>query len=332
MLINVGIDVGKESLDLCVLLDKTTGKVKSKKFKNKKEGYISAVEWLNKTTGYTPETMLVTIEATGVYHEGITYYLYSQGFQMFISNPGKAKKFAQSLGIIHNTDKSDAAMLAKYGSIQLDDISLWIPEDDDTCAIKTLIRRLNALEKAKLRESNRLEASLISDAAKRVIQSTRYLISILDSEINDIQNEIDLLISSNDAMNKTRELLLSVPGIGTVMARELVYLFSAKRFKSAKQVAAYVGLIPRLNELGVFKGRSSLSKSGPSRIRSKIFLATVCACTHNPDIKAQKDRLIYAGKTKMQALGAAMRKLIQICFGVIKNQTRYQPQIALIQY
>ena len=98
------------------------------------------------------------------------------------------------------------------------------------------------------------------------------------------------------------------------------------------QVAAYVGLIPRLNESGVFKGRSSLSKSGPSRIRSKIFLATVCACTHNPDIKAQKDRLIYAGKTKMQASGAAMRKLIQICFGVIKNQTRYQPQIALIQY
>jgi transposase len=58
---------------LCVLLDKTTGKVKSKKFKNKKEGYMSAVEWLNKTTGYTPETILVTIEAAGVYHEGIAY-------------------------------------------------------------------------------------------------------------------------------------------------------------------------------------------------------------------------------------------------------------------
>jgi transposase len=251
---------------------------------------------------------------------------------MFISNPGKAKKLAQSLGIIHKTDKWDAAMLEKCGSIQLDDIALWNPEDDGTRAIKTLIRRLNALEKDKLRESNRLEASLISDADKRVIQSTRYLISILDSEINDIQNEIDLLISSNDAMNKNRELLLSVPGIGTVMARELVYLFSAKRFKSAKQVAAYVGLIPRLNEAGVFKGRSSLSKSGPSRIRSKIFLATVCACTHNPDINAQKDRLIYTGKTKMQELGAAMRTLVQICFGAIKNKTRYQPQIVLTQY
>ncbi|MCZ6803053.1 MAG: IS110 family transposase, partial [Proteobacteria bacterium] len=48
---------------------------------------------------------------------------------------------------------------------------------------------------------------------------------------------------------------------------------------------------------------------------------------HNPDIKAQRKRLLKAGKTRMQALGAAMRKLIQICFGVVKNQTEYQPQI-----
>lgn len=330
MLINVGIDVGKESLDLCILLDKTTGKVKSRKFKNKKEGFDSAFEWIIKTTCNSPEEMLITMEATGVYHEGVAYFLYAKGFQVFLSNPGKAKKFAQSLGLVHKTDKSDATMLAKYGSTQLDNVALWIPEDDDVRAIKTLIRRLNALEKDKLRENNRLEASVISDAAERVIKSTVYLISVLDSEITDIQNEIDKLISSNPEMNKNRELLLSVIGIGKVMARELVYLFSAKKFTSAKQVAAYVGLIPRLNESGAFKGRSSLSKSGPSRIRAKIFLAAVCAGTHNPDIKAQKIRLKNAGKTNMQALGAAMRKLIQICFGVIKNQTRYQPQIGLI--
>jgi hypothetical protein len=54
-----------------------------------------------------------------------------------------------------------------------------------------------------------------------------------------------------------------------------------------------------------------------------------CSGTHNPDIKAQKNRLLAAGKTKMQALGAAMRKLIQICFEVIKNQTRYQSALTL---
>ena len=72
--------------------------------------------------------------------------------------------------------------------------------------------------------------------------------------------------------------------------------------------------------------RTTLSKVGPSRVRAKLFLAAVSASTHNPDIKAQKRRLLAAGKTKMQALGAAMRKLIQICFGVLKTQTKYQPQ------
>jgi transposase len=76
---------------------------------------------------------------------GAAYYLYSQGFQIFLSNPGKAKKFAQSLGLVHKIDKSDTAMLAKYGSIQLDNIAFWIPEDDDVRVIKTLIRRLNSL-------------------------------------------------------------------------------------------------------------------------------------------------------------------------------------------
>ncbi|EGG92796.1 Il-IS_3, transposase [gamma proteobacterium IMCC1989] len=107
----------------------------------------------------------------------------------------------------------------------------------------------------------------------------------------------------------------------------MVYLFAAKSFVNAKQVAAYLGLIPRLNESGVFKGRTTLSKSGPSRVRAKLYLASVSASTHNHEIKAQRDRLLKAGKTKMQALCAAMRKLVQICFGVIKNQTEYQFQV-----
>ena len=110
------------------------------------------------------------------------------------------------------------------------------------------------------------------------------------------------------------------------MSRELVCLFASKTFTSAKQVAAYIGVIPRIRESGTLKGRTMMSKVGNARIRSKLYMAAVCASTHNPDIKAQKARLLKAGKVKMQALGAAMRKLVQICFGVIKHQTEYQPQ------
>ena len=75
-------------------------------------------------------------------------------------------------------------------------------------------------------------------------------------------------------------------------------------------------------------GRTVLSKKGPSVIRAKLYMAAVVSTKWNPDIKAQYERLLSSGKTKMSALGAAMRKLVQICFGVVKNQTKYQPQVS----
>jgi transposase len=112
------------------------------------------------------------------------------------------------------------------------------------------------------------------------------------------------------------------------MSRELVCLFASKRFTSARQAAAFLGLIPKIKESGTFKGRSMLSKNGSARLRAKLYMAAVVATTHNQDIRVQRDRLIKQGKTKMQAIGAAMRKLVQICFGVIKHQTKYRPQLA----
>jgi len=110
------------------------------------------------------------------------------------------------------------------------------------------------------------------------------------------------------------------------MSRELVLLFAYKDFKNAKNLAACLGLIPQINESRIFKGRTSLSKNGPSRIMAKLDLAAVTRFSHNLDINSQKERLLKARKTKMQALGAAMRKLAKICFGAIKSQTPYTSQ------
>ena len=109
----------------------------------------------------------------------------------------------------------------------------------------------------------------------------------------------------------------------------MVYLLAAKKFKNAKSVAAYLGLIPKLVESGKNKGKTVLSKMGPAKFRAKLYMAAVAASTHNPDIRAQKEKLLKAGKTPMQAVGAAMRKLVQICYGVVNSQTEYQPQVSL---
>lgn len=323
----VGIDVSKEKLDLGWLRDVVRGKKKNKVQKNTPDGHRQVVEWLLKNTGAEPEEIVITVEPTGIYHEPLLYELYSRGFRVFLVNPGKARKYAEAVNQVHKTDKTDAIMLAYYGYAQYKKMAPWQPEAPEVRELKVMLRRLDALEKDLQRERNRQEASEFSLSSERVIQSLKDMIQVLEAEIARLQKDIDDHIGRYPELKRNRQLLESIKGIGPVMSRELVYLFSSKTFKSAKQAAAYVGLIPKLRESGTLKGRTPLSKVGNARIRAKLYMAAVSASTHNPDIKAQKARLLKAGKVKMQTIGAAMRKLIQICFGVIKHQSEYQPQV-----
>jgi transposase len=124
MRVNIGIDVSKDSLDLCILINNTKSGRKFKCFKNRKEEYSELEKWLSKYLKSKPNESLVTLESTGVYHEAIALFLHNFGFNIFISNPGKAKKFSQSIGLVHKTDKSDAYMLARYGDTQNENLNL----------------------------------------------------------------------------------------------------------------------------------------------------------------------------------------------------------------
>ena len=322
-----GIDVSKEKFDIGWLRDVKTGKKKTKVFKNTRAGHQQVQDWLLNNLKVPAQDIVITLEPTGVYHEALMYFLHDCGFQVLLVNPGKARKYAESLNQIHKTDKLDAVTLAWYGHAQQHKLTLWQPEAPEIRELKVMIRRLDALEKDLQREQNRQEAAQVSLSSDRVAQSLKDMIETLKAEIERLQQDIDNHIDRFPELKRNRQLLQSIKGIGTVMSRELVYLFASKRFKSAKQAAAYIGLIPKLRESGKLKGRTMLSKIGSARLRAKLYMAAVCASTHNPDIKAQKARLLKAGKVKMQALGAAMRKLIQICFGVIKHQCEYQPQL-----
>lgn len=323
----IGIDVSKNKLDLCWLRDRQTGKKKSKVFKNQRKEFPNIVQWILRNTGVDPKDVLVTLEPTGVYHEAFTYFLHELGFNVYMANPGRAKQYTQSIGIVHKTDKSDAGALARYGS-QVDNLELWQPDAPEVRELKALMRRLDALEKDHRRELNRLEASETNNTSDRVLQSLRDMINVIAAEIDRLKEDIDDLIDGHPELKNNRKLLETIKGVGRVVSRELTYLFAAKTFSTAKQAANYTGLIPKLQESGRFKGRTSLSKQGPARLRAKLYMAAVVATQHNPDIRRQYERLLLAGKTTLQAIGAAMRKLVHICFGVVKNQSKYRPQIS----
>lgn len=322
----VGIDVSKAKLDVLWLKDPVTLKAKSKIVSNDPSGHGELLQWLAKNTEQPYDNIHVIMEATSVYHEALAYYLYEHNVNVSIVNPAYVRDFAKGLGTIHKTDKKDSFILARYGALVAP--ALWKPEPVEIRALKALLARIDALNADLLREENRLEKIGFSQASLIVMESLQKMIAELKKERDRIEQEIDDHIDRHPTLKKDIQLLRSIPGVGPIMSRLMLCILRSRPFTCAADCAAFLGVIPKLRESGIFRGRAALSKKGSPMIRAKLYMSAIVASQHNPLIKVQRERLLRNGKTKMQALGAAMRKLVHLCFGVIKHQTEYSPQVS----
>ena len=325
----IGIDVSKKKLDVVVLLEPDTLKKRQKKVPNTPEGFQTLITWCQKQTGAAPGELHAVMEATGPYHEALAYALHEAGLVVSVVNPKAVKDFAKGLGIKAKNDAMDALTIARFGV--LTQPRPWQPEPAEVRHLNALLKRVAAVETDLQRERNRLEKARLSQPrAASVIASLERGIAFLEAEQRRLQQTIDDHIARHPQLKKDRQHLLSIPGIGPVLAGLMVALLqSGHRFTSAAQFASYLGVIPTEHESGSsVRHRPHLSKLGPARVRAKLYMAAIVACHHNPDVRTFYERLLKRGKCKMAALGAAMRKLAHICFGVIKNQTDFQPQTA----
>lgn len=322
----VGIDVSKAKLDVLWLKDAVTLKVKSKIFGNDTRGHDELVEWIIKNIDQPLEQIHVVMEATSVYHETLAYHLHANNINVSIVNPAYVRDFAKGLGTVHKTDKKDSFILARYGALVSPPI--WQPEPTEIRVLKALLSRIEALDADLLREQNRMEKAEFSQSSQIVIESLQKMIAELKKERDRLEQEIDDHIDRHPKLKKDAALLRSIPGVGPVVSRIMLSVIHSRTFDTASECAAFLGVIPKLRESGIFRGRASLSKKGSPVVRAKLYMSAIVASQYNPTIKAQRERLMRNGKTKMQALGAAMRKLVHICFGVIKHQAEYSPQAA----
>ncbi|MDD5277884.1 MAG: IS110 family transposase [Methylovulum sp.] len=322
----IGIDVSKLKLD-CAWLNENN-KLKVKVFPNSPMGWPDLVEWSIKNTGLAVSQLHFVMEATGIYHEQLAIYLYDRGANVSVINPAQVKYYGQSLGIRTKNDKKDSVVLARYGVHEKP--KRWQPEAPEIRTLKALLARLDSIEKDLRRERNRQEKAMVSQAPLAIMKSLAQMTATLDSEWQQLEKLIEEHINSHKQLKDNKALLESIPGVGKVIATRMLMVIGSRPFDSASQCSAYLGLVPVQHESGSsVKGRSRLSKAGNPAIRAKLYMAAVVATAHNPDIKAQYERLTNRGKSKMSALGAAMRKLVQICFGVLKHQQPYQPQVTI---
>ncbi|MDN4056588.1 transposase [Massilia sp. YIM B02763] len=319
----LGVDVSKAKLD-CMLLDSKTNKVKAKSIPNTSAGFTQLIEWLAKNKA--PDAYIV-MEPTGVYHEPAALALTDAGLTLSLVNPAQLRQFAQGLGVKTKTDKADSAVLARYGATQQP--QAWQPPSKSARHLKALLTRRDAVADDLQRERNRQEAIDFGSSPDEVKQSIAQSITFLEAELKRLEQMIEEHIDSDPDLRKKKELLETIPGVGERVSSNLTALFAAKRFASAEQLAAYLGLVPVQWESGSsVRGRPRMSKAGPSHLRKLLYMPAVTARRWNPHIKTFSDRLLAKGKTKMAVVGACMRKLAHLCFGVVHTGKPYDPNYA----
>ena len=311
----LGIDVSKKKLDVALIFDAMTLK---KKFDNTPKGFKLIGGWL---MSLHIERVHACLESTGTYGEAVAEFLHEKGHRVSVVNPFRIKAYANTDLKRNKTDPADAYLIADFCRVKKPDE--WHPLPPEVKHLQALTRRIEALDQMLNAEKNRLEV-----APPKVRPSVKRIIRTLETEIRNIQRVIKEHIDDNPDMKEQNDLLLTIPGIGQTTSQLLLGEVDFRRFDSARAVAAQAGLTPRKDQSGTSLNRTRLSKVGNARIRKALYFPALTALKYNQTIKQFASRLSQKGKVPMEVICAAMRKLLHIAFGVLKNKTPFVPNLA----
>ena len=311
----LGIDISKKELAVALIIG---NKISKNKFANNQQGFAKLNQWLSIKA---IKDLKVCMEATGSYGDEVAEFLYNQGYSVSIINPACIKAYASSKLKRHKTDEVDAVLIAEYAN--KNELHPYKPRDSMLKKLRSFYRCQQNLKIQRTQVSNYLENEHTLPDSISIIY--RRLLNEIDLQIKSIDLLIDELLTNNSTLKEHCENLQSIPGVGKITAIAIlseVPDFSS--FNSARQLAAYAGLTPKQNTSGTsVRGKSRLSKIGSSNLRKALYFPAISAKSHNSIVKEFANKLKNRGKNTMVIIGAIMRKLLHIAFGVIKHKTKW---------
>lgn len=315
----IGIDVSKDTLHACCWRE--NGKHKDKVFPHTPDGQEKLLRWAQHLAD--EQSLHFCMEATGAYSTLCAQFLADAQQAVSIVNPARIKYAGFAYASGNKNDKADARTIAAFA--KKEQPSLWLGATPEMRLLRALVRRRQDVIGLLVAEKNRLQEPALPAAISTSVQKS---VDFLQAELADLETQIHTHIDQHPDMEHKRELLLSIPGIGPTTASELLAeLPDVSAFTNAQAMAAYAGLNPRQHQSGTSVQRPTrISKRGRGALRKLVYLPAMTAIQHNPLIKAFYQRRIAGGLCKMAALAAAMRKLLMLCYGILKSGEKFDPQ------
>ena len=309
-LVNVGVDVSKDQLDVYLLERDLLFSIPND------EQPIAAL--IKRLARYRLER--IVIEATGRLEHAFVSAAIAKGLPIVVVAPLKVRRFAQAAGQLAKTDAIDARLIARFAAALKP--TTRPPIDANSKIIKDLVVRRRQLTSLRTTEKNRRSVmpEALTPSIDRIIES-------LDREIASLEQLIQNAVEQHVAWRHKRDLLTSMPGIGPSVASSLIGDLPELGSLSRRQIASLTGVAPFNRDSGNFHGKRRI-RGGRAHSRTALFLSAMVAIRYNPDIKRFYQRLLQTGKHKKVALTACIRKIVTALNAMLRDNKPWQSSFA----
>lgn len=303
--VNVGVDVGKASLDIVI---------HEKQLHWQEDNTVAGIKRiLQRLSHYRVERLVM--EATGRYEFELAQAAYEKGLPVCIARPLSVRRYAGAVEQLAKTDKIDAAIIAEYAAMVQPRATPQ--KSKNLIAIKNLVVRRRQLVNLRTQEMNRLKIM-----GKTLEVSCRRIIRALDAEIGRMEKRLATHVEQQADWTEKQALLTSAPGVGNTLCYTLLADLPELGTLNNREISALVGVAPINRDSGRLRGKRRV-QGGRAAIRTVLYMATLSALQCNPVIRAFYRKLLAQGKHRKVAITACMRKFITILNTMVKNKTEW---------
>lgn len=328
----VGIDVSQKELVVALgrmTIDWTPELYAYKTFANNASGFDALEKWVSKQS--QPEVGIrYVMEATGVYHESLSYYLFDKGHKLSVVLPNKISNYFRTLDIKTITDSTASQAITRFGlERNLED---WKRPNPVYKKLRQLVRERDQLVQERTAIKNQMhaekaEAEPSDDSVKRM----KKRITLLDKQEEEIKEEIKRLVKSNEQIEEKVKITCTIPGIGLLTAATILAETNGfDLIRNKRQLTSYAGLDVVQKQSGTsVRGKTKISKKGNKYLRKAMYLPALSAIRHDEHFKGIFTRIVAKHGIKMKAGVAVQRKLLEMTFTIFRTNKPYDKDYLL---
>ena len=296
--------------------------LKPQEFENTEDGFQVWLEWLS---GHQilPQQSVVCMEATGVYGEGLAYFAYAKGYHVAVQPPLEVKRaFKPNM---RKTDAVDSLQIAEYAGRYVDKLSFWQPRSEVLEQIKVLLATREQFVTQNTAHKNSLKAIQRKPVKTPFAEQAHLqMIDFFKKQVHAIDLEIRRLIESDPTFKQMLLLLLSVPGVGLLLAAYMILLTQVSL--DYKQLNSFLGIAPNEHSSGSsVHGHPTSRHFGPAAIRKLLYLAALSVIAHRDQFRTYFLFKTKQGKPARLVLNNIENKLVKIICAVLRSNLPFNP-------